>query len=160
MPRVRKGAARNKARRRLLREARGYRGTRSKHKHQAKITLTRAGAFAYRDRRARRRDFRRLWITRLSAACRMRGTRYSRFIHGLQKAGILLNRKMLSQVAIEDPKLFDELAELAEAGLAGAVKKAPAPKKTVSKPKPKPKPTAKAEAKVEAEPQPDAAPSA
>ena len=158
MPRVRKGAARNKARRRLLKAARGYRGTRSKHKQQAKVTLTRAGAFAYRDRRARRRDFRRLWITRLTAACRMRGTRYSRFIHGLQKAGVLLNRKMLSQVAIEDPKLFDELAKMAEAGLAGAVKKAPVRKKTVSKPKPKPK--ADAEAKVEAEPQPDAAPSA
>lgn len=154
MPRVRKGAARSKARRRLLREARGYRGTRSKHKQQAKITLTRAGVFAYRDRRARRRDFRRLWITRLSAACRMRGTRYSRFIHGLQKAGVLLNRKMLSQVAIEDPKLFDQLAKMAEAGLAGAVKKAPVRRKTASKPK------AEAEAKVEVEPQPDAAPSA
>lgn len=158
MPRVRKGAARSKARRRLLREARGYRGTRSKHKQQAKITLTRAGVFAYRDRRARRRDFRRLWITRLSAACRMRGTRYSRFIHGLQKAGVLLNRKMLSQVAIEDPKLFDQLVKMAEAGLAGAVKKAPVRRKTASKPKPKPK--AEAEAKVAAEPQPDAAPSA
>lgn len=155
MPRVRKGAARSKARRRLLREARGYRGTRSKHKQQAKITLTRAGAFAYRDRRARRRDFRRLWITRLSAACRMRGTRYSLFIHGLQKAGILLNRKMLSQVAIEDPKLFDQLAKLAEAGRASAAKKAPASKKTASTPKAE----AEAEAEVEAEPQPDAAPS-
>ena len=154
MPRVRKGAARNKARRRLLREARGYRGTRSKHKQQAKITLTRAGAFAYRDRRARRRDFRRLWITRLTAACRMRGTRYSRFIHGLQKAGVLLNRKMLSQVAIEDPKLFDQLAKMAEAGIAGAVKKSPVRKKSASKPK------AEAQARVEAEPQPDAAPSA
>ncbi len=158
MPRARKGAARTQARRRLLREARGYRGTRSRHKQQAKITLTRAGAFAYRDRRARRRDFRRLWITRLSAACRMRGTRYSRFIHGLQKAGVLLNRKMLSQVAIEDPKLFDQLAKMAEAGLAGTAKKAPVRKKTASKPKTKPKP--EAEAKVEVEPQPDAAPSA
>lgn len=160
MPRVRKGAARTKARRRLLKAARGYRGTRSKHKQQAKITLTRAGVFAYRDRRARRRDFRRLWITRLSAACRMRGTRYSRFIHGLQKAGVLLNRKMLSQVAIEDPKLFDQLTKMAEAGLAGVVKKAPSRKKTASKPKPKSKPKAEAEAKVEAEPQPDAAPTA
>ena len=75
-----------------------------------------------------------------------------------------MNRKMLSQVAIEDPKLFDQLAKMAEAGLAGVVKKAPARKKTASKPKPKPKPKSKpkaeAEAKVEAEPQPDAAPSA
>ena len=156
MPRVRKGAARTKARRRLLKAARGYRGTRSKHKQQAKITLTRAGAFAYRDRRARRRDFRRLWITRLSAACRMRDTRYSRFIHGLQQAGILLNRKMLSQVAIEDPKLFDQLVQIAEAKLAAASTSAPA-RKTRSKPKPKPEAKAKAKAKAEPQPQPDAA---
>ena len=115
MPRVRKGAARNKARRRILRAARGYWGTKSRHKQQAKVALLRAGQFAYRDRRARRRDFRRLWIVRISAACRMRGTRYSRFMTGLGRAGILLNRKMLSQIAIEDPATFDLLVEKAEA---------------------------------------------
>ena len=115
MPRARKGAARNQARRRMLKAARGYRGTHSKHKQQAKVALLRAGQFAYRDRRARRRDFRRLWITRLSAACRMRGTRYSRFINGVQRAGVSLNRKMLSQLAIEDPQTFDDLVQLAEA---------------------------------------------
>ena len=115
MPRVRKGAARTKARRRLLRAARGYWGTKSRHKQQAKVALWRAGQFAYRDRRARRREFRRLWITRITAACRMRGSRYSRFINGLQHAGILLNRKMLSQLAIEDPATFDSLVEVAEA---------------------------------------------
>jgi len=115
MPRVRKGAARNKARRRVLRAARGYWGTKSRHKQQAKVALLRAGQFAYRDRRARRRNFRRLWIIRISAACRMRGTRYSRFMNGLGRAGILLNRKMLSQVAIEDPATFDLLVEKAEA---------------------------------------------
>ncbi len=156
MPRVRKGAARTKARRRLLKAARGYRGTRSKHKQQAKITLTRAGAFAYRDRRARRRDFRRLWITRLSAACRMRDTRYSRFIHGLQQAGILLNRKMLSQLAIEDPKVFDQLVQIAEAKLAAASTSAPA-RKTRSKPKPKAEPEPKPKPKAKPQPQPDAA---
>ena len=114
MPRVRKGAARNKARKRILREARGYWGTKSRHKQQATVALTRAGQFAYRDRRARRRDFRRIWITRITAACRMRGTRYSRFMNGLSQAGILLNRKMLSQMAIEDPKAFDALAKVAE----------------------------------------------
>ena len=155
MPRVRKGAARNKARRRLLKAARGYRGTRSKHKQQAKITLTRAGVFAYRDRRARRRDFRRLWITRLTAACRMRDTRYSRFIHGLQQAGILLNRKMLSQLAIEDPKVFDQLVQIAEAGVSGAAAKAPTQKSA-----PKPKSKSKPKVEAEAEPQPDAARSA
>jgi len=113
MPRARKGAARTQARRKLLRAVRGYRGTHSRHKQQAKVALLRAGQFAYRDRRVRRRDFRRLWITRLTAACRMRGTRYSRFIHGLQTAGILLNRKMLSQLAIEEPSVFDTLVQLA-----------------------------------------------
>ena len=113
MPRVRKGAARNKARRRILRNARGYFGTKSRHKQQAKVAILRAGNFAFRDRRNRKRDFRRLWITRITAACRMRGTRYSVFMHGLQQAGILLNRKMLSQIAIEDPSTFDELAKIA-----------------------------------------------
>ena len=115
MPRVRKGAARTKARRRILRAARGYWGTKSRHKQQAKVALLRAGQFAYRDRRARRRAFRRLWIVRISAACRMRGTRYSRFMNGLAHAGILLNRKMLSQIAIEAPATFDLLVEKAEA---------------------------------------------
>jgi len=114
MPRVRKGAARTKARRKLLRAARGYWGTKHRHKQQAKVALIRAGQFAYRDRRNRKREFRKLWITRITAACRMRGTRYSRFINGIQKAGVLLNRKMLSQLAIEDPKTFDTLVELAE----------------------------------------------
>ena len=114
MPRVRKGAARTKARRRLLRAARGYWGTKHRPKQQAKVALMRAGRFAYRDRRVRRREFRRLWITRLSAACRMRGTRYSRFINGLQRAGVLVNRKMLSQIAIEDPRAFDQFVKMAE----------------------------------------------
>ncbi len=113
MPRVRKGAARTQARRKRLRAARGYWGTKHRLSQQAKVALMRAGRFAYRDRRARRRDFRRLWITRITAACRMRGTRYSRFINGLQRAGILLNRKMLSEIAIADPAAFDTLVETA-----------------------------------------------
>jgi large subunit ribosomal protein L20 len=123
MPRARKGAARNQTRRRILRSARGYWGTRSRHKQQARITLTRAGQFAYRDRRQRKRDFRRLWITRITAACRMRGTRYSRFTNGLQRAGVLLNRKMLSQIAIDDPATFDRLVEMAEAETIAEAKK-------------------------------------
>lgn len=115
MPRVRKGAARTKARRKLLRSARGYWGTKSRHKQQAKVAVMRAGQFAFRDRRARRREFRKLWIIRITAACRMRNTRYSRFINGLARAGVLLNRKMLSQLAINDPKAFDQLVSLAEA---------------------------------------------
>ncbi|MEY3026641.1 MAG: ribosomal protein [Planctomycetota bacterium] len=114
MPRARKGAARTQARRKLLREARGYYGTKSRHKQQAKVAIMRAKRYAWRDRRARKRDFRALWITRITAACRMRGTRYSLFINGLQRAGVLLNRKMLSQIAIEDPTTFDALVEVAK----------------------------------------------
>lgn len=114
MPRVRKGAARTQARKKMLRAARGYHGTKHRHKQQAKVALIRAGVFAYRDRKARKRDFRRIWITRISAACRMRGTRYSRFMNGLQRANVLLNRKMLSEIAIRDPKAFDQLVRLAE----------------------------------------------
>jgi large subunit ribosomal protein L20 len=124
MPRAAKGAARTQQRRRILRKARGYQGTRRRHKQQANITLTRAGKFAYRDRRRRRRDFRKLWITRISAACRMRSTRYSRFMNGLQHAGILLNRKMLSEVAIHDPGAFDKLVEMSESKTTAAAAKA------------------------------------
>jgi large subunit ribosomal protein L20 len=113
MPRVRKGAARTQARRKLLRQARGYYGSRSRHKYKAEDAVRRAGLFSYRDRRARKRDMRRLWITRITAACRMRGTRYSLFMNGMKLAGINLNRKMLSQIAIEDPKLFDQICEQA-----------------------------------------------
>tara|TARA_E500000318_G_scaffold86482_5_gene83142 strand:+ start:212459 stop:212833 length:375 start_codon:yes stop_codon:yes gene_type:complete len=115
MPRVRKGAARTQARKRLLRQARGYFGSKSRHKYQAKIAVRRAGCYALRDRRALKRDMRKLWITRITAACRMRGTRYSLFMNGLKLAGVNLNRKMLSQIAIEDPKLFDKLVEQATA---------------------------------------------
>lgn len=113
MPRVRKGAARKRAHKRVLRKARGYFGTKSRHFQQAKVALTRAGQFSYRDRRTLKRNMRRLWITRITAACRMRGTRYSLFINGLMRAGVLLNRKMLSQIAIDDPKAFDSLVETA-----------------------------------------------
>ena len=113
MPRVRKGAARAQARKRLLRKARGYYGTNHLHKYRAENAVIRAGCYAYRDRRNRKRDMRSLWITRITAACQMRGTRYSLFINGLKVAGILLNRKMLSQIAIDDPKVFDELVQTA-----------------------------------------------
>lgn len=113
MPRVRKGAARNQARKRILRLARGYYGSGHKSKYKAEYALIRAGVFAFRDRRRLKRNMRRLWITRLTAACRMRDARYSQFINGLKMAGITLNRKMLSQLAIEDPKVFDQIVETA-----------------------------------------------
>lgn len=113
MPRVRIGAARKRKHKRVLREARGYFGTKSRHYQQAKVARMRAGRYAWRDRRARKRDMRALWITRITAACKMRGTRYSLFMNGLKMAGILLNRKMLSQIAIEDPAMFDTLVQQA-----------------------------------------------
>lgn len=113
MPRSKKSTNRRRRHKRIVRAARGYYGTKSRHFQQAKVALMRAGKFAYRDRRARKRDMRRLWITRITAACRMRDTRYSLFMNGLKLAGITLNRKMLSQIAIEDPAAFDKLVELA-----------------------------------------------
>lgn len=113
MPRVRKGAARNQARKKLLKQARGYFGSNHKSPYRAKDAVIRAGVYAFRDRRARKRDMRALWITRITAACKMRGTRYSLFMNGVKNAGLLLNRKMLSQIAIDDPKLFDRLVEIA-----------------------------------------------
>jgi large subunit ribosomal protein L20 len=113
MPRVRKGAARAQARKRILRKARGYYGTKHRHKYQAQNAIIRAGVYAFRDRRRIKRNYRNLWIIRITAACKMRGTRYSLFMNGLKLSGILLNRKMLSQVAIEDPKLFDKLVQTA-----------------------------------------------
>lgn len=124
MPRVRKGAARTQARKKLLRQARGYFGSKSRHKYQAKIAVRRAGCYALRDRRALKRDMRKLWITRITAACRMRGTRYSLFINGLKLAGVDLNRKMLSQIAIDDPKLFDKLVDQATAATTAVPAKA------------------------------------
>lgn len=113
MPRVRKGAARAQNRKRLLREAKGYFGTNSKHWYRARNAVIRAGVYALRDRRYRKRDTRALWIVRITAACRIRNTRYSLFMNGLRMAGILLNRKMLSEIAITDPKVFDRLVETA-----------------------------------------------
>lgn len=126
MPRVRKGAARTQARKRMLRLARGYFGVRSKHFYQARNQVRRSGVFAFRDRRARKRDMRALWITRITAACKMRSTRYSRFINGLRLAGINLNRKMLSQLAIDEPKVFDQLVKSAEAATTTTPANAPA----------------------------------
>lgn len=114
--RTKKGSARNQARRRVLRRAKGFVGGRRRLLRTAKETLLRAGVFAFRDRRRRKRDFRRLWVTRINAAVRQRGMRYSEFIHALSAAGIELNRKMLSELAIHDPAAFDAIvAEVKQA---------------------------------------------
>ncbi len=116
MPRARSGSARHRSKKRLFRAAKGYRGGRSKYR-LAKEAIIRAGVYAYRDRRARKRDFRRLWITRLSAACQTRDLSYSRFIYGLRHANIALDRKMLSELAISDPVAFDKIVELAKSAV-------------------------------------------
>src|SRR5436309_10425246 len=107
--RAKKGAARRRAKKRLFRAVEGFVGGRRRLLRSAKETLLRAGMFAFRDRRAKKRDFRRLFITRLSAAAEMRGLRYSRLIHGLRLAGIGLDRKSLSELAIHDPETFDAI---------------------------------------------------
>jgi large subunit ribosomal protein L20 len=116
--RTRKGAARRQANKRLLKRASGYVGGRRKLLRTAKETLVRAGVFAYRDRRVKKREFRRLWITRISAACGEHGLRYSQFIHGLTKANISLDRKQLSEMAINDPAGFQVVVEQVKSALA------------------------------------------
>jgi len=120
--RARKTSARRRARRRLFREVKGNFGARGKLVKMATETLFRARAFAFRDRRAKKRSFRALWITRLTAACRERGMRYSQFIHGLTLAKVELDRKSLSELAIHSPHVFDELVKLAQAEAAAAAK--------------------------------------
>jgi large subunit ribosomal protein L20 len=120
MPRVRKGAARRRKHKRVLRDARGYHGAASRRYRVALQETFRAGVMATRDRQRRKRDFRRLWITRITAACRQRGLTYSRFLHDLADADIHLNRKMLSEIAVADPAAFDAI-------VAAASGRAPAP---------------------------------
>ena len=107
-------AARKKRTRKLTK---GFRLSRHNLYRQSITTLIRARAFAFRDRRVKKREFRRLWIIRINAACRMRGLRYSEFMNGLQRALVMLDRKSLSEIAIHDPATFDKLVELAKANL-------------------------------------------
>lgn len=107
--RTRKGSARRKAKKRLFKRAKGYVGGRRRLLRTVKENLVRAGVYAYRDRRRKKRDFRRLWIIRLNAACRQYDIRYSQFIHGLKKAEIELDRKTLSEMAINSPEAFQEV---------------------------------------------------
>ena len=112
------GVARRRKNNRLFKRAKGYTGGRGSLLRSVKETLVRAEAFAFRDRRARKREFRKLWIIRINAACRELGLRYSQFIAGLNKAGIELDRKMLSEMAIHDPTAFAAIVEKAKAALA------------------------------------------
>lgn len=116
--RATKGAARRQSKKRLFKRAKGYRGGRGKLTRTVKETLNRSGAYAFRDRRVKKREFRRLWIVRINAATRAHGLRYSEFINGLKKAGIELDRKTLSEMAIHDEAGFAAVVEKAKAALA------------------------------------------
>ena len=118
MVRVTYGAPRAQKKQRLFKLARGYRGGRSKLWRTVQESLIRSWAYSYRDRRQKKRQFRRLWILRINAAARMRGMTYSQFIDGLHKAGINLNRKQLSEMAIHDPAGFDAVLEEARSARA------------------------------------------
>jgi large subunit ribosomal protein L20 len=115
MPRVRKGSARHQAKKRILKAVKGYRGSAGRLYRSAKQAAVRASVYARTDRKRRKRDFRGLWIVRLSAACRQRNIRYNQFINGCKKANIQLNRKMLSEIAIADPEGFDAIVAAAKA---------------------------------------------
>lgn len=112
------GAARRQSKKRLFKRAKGFRGGRSKLTRTVKETLLRSGAYAFRDRRSRKREFRRLWIVRISAAVQQNGLRYSEFIHGLKKANIELDRKTLSEMAIADKDGFKAVCEQVKTALA------------------------------------------
>jgi large subunit ribosomal protein L20 len=121
MTRVRGGKVVMRSRKRLRKLTKGFRLSRHNLVRQSAVTLIRSRVYAFRDRRVRKRLFRRLWITRLSAACRMRGLRYSQFIYGLQQAQVELNRKALAEIAIHDPDAFTKIVDLARANLPPAL---------------------------------------
>jgi len=113
MPRAKNNVAAHRRHKKILRQAKGNYGGRSRLYRTARETVQKGLAYAYRDRRNRKRDFRRLWIIRINAAARLNGLSYSAFIDGLKKAGVSLNRKMLADIAVRDAKTFAELAETA-----------------------------------------------
>ena len=124
MARVKNGAVTKARHKKVLKEAKGYFGSKHRLYKTAKEQLMHSGQYAFRDRKQKKRDFRKLWITRINAACRQNDISYSRFIEGLTKAGVEINRKMLSEIAINDPKAFTELVKVARDGKAGKIKPA------------------------------------
>lgn len=117
MPRVKRGVQTHKRHKKVLEQAKGYYGARSKVYRVAKQAVIKAGQYAYRDRRQRKRQFRSLWIQRINAAARMNELSYSKFIHGLDLAGIEVDRKMLADIAVHDMPAFNQLADKAKAAL-------------------------------------------
>ena len=124
MARVKNGAVTKARHKKVLKQAKGYFGSKHRLYKTAKEQLMHSGQYAFRDRKQKKRDFRKLWITRINAACRQNDISYSRFIEGLTKAGVEINRKMLSEIAINDPKMFAELVKTAKDGKAGKIKPA------------------------------------
>ncbi len=122
MTRVKGGTVSKTRRRKVLKEAKGYFGSKHRLYKTAQEQVFHSGQYAYRDRRQNKRNFRKLWITRINAACRMNDISYSKFINGLLKAGVEINRKMLSEIAINDPKAFTAIVEIAKKGLESEVK--------------------------------------
>lgn len=120
MPRVKTGAERRKRHKKILKLAKGYTGAKSRTYRAAKEQVAHSLAYAYRDRKRRRRDFRKLWIVRINAAARLNGLSYNKLINGLKLAKITIDRKMLSEMAVNDPDSFAQLAEVAKQKLAAA----------------------------------------
>ena len=123
MPRVKNGVTTKQRHKKILKQAKGYFGSKHRLYKTAKEQLMHSGAYAYRDRKQNKRNFRKLWITRINAACRENNISYSKFIDGLNKAGIEINRKMLSEIAISDSKAFTNLVDLANKALVGTLPK-------------------------------------
>ena len=150
MARVKGGTVSKNRRRKVLKQAKGYFGSKHRLYKTAQEQVFHSGAYAYRDRRQKKRDFRKLWITRINAACRMNDISYSKFMNGLSKAGIEINRKMLSELAIDNPKAFTELVEVSKKALNSEVKETKAVKEEVKEEKkvaPKKEETKKEESK-------------
>jgi large subunit ribosomal protein L20 len=118
MPRVKRGMMTRKRHRRIITKAKGYWGSRHSLFRQAHEAVMHAGQYAYRDRRVRKREFRKLWIARINAACRLQDVTYSRFINGLAKAGVLVDRKVMADLAVHDPAGFNALVQQAKTALA------------------------------------------
>jgi len=116
MPRVKRGPKARRRRKKVLKQAKGYFGSKSKLYRPAKEQVINSLNYAYRDRRAKKRDFRRLWISRINAAARQNGLSYSKFISGLKKANVEINRKVLADMAVNDQKAFQELVSIAKDG--------------------------------------------
>lgn len=117
MPRVKRGVHARKKRRKVLEQAKGYRGTKHSSYKRAKEQVQRSLRYAYRDRRVRKREFRKLWITRINAGARLNGLSYNQFMHGLKQAEIDLDRKVLADLAVSDPEMFSSLADQAKSAL-------------------------------------------